>query len=190
MSANFIKQASKSKWSSIGDVVDRVTGNEQGNRPSQTLTNEERLPLSPAVHNLQVPPTYPAPIPSRRKILGQMLLYAAALKESMDSYDDERMIHKYLHERPPLHPRRTLDQSYYGVLKNTQSRDRDQVVYRATTPMPHDCVWGKCHGCNQDITKTPRLIMVDQLWLWVLDESKYCFGKALVIPFDNRVQDC
>jgi hypothetical protein len=30
-----------------------------------------------------------------------------------------------------------------------------------------------CLQCNEDIRKTPRIIMVDQLWLWILDESKH-----------------
>ena len=58
------------------------------------------------------------------------------------------------------HPRRTLDQSYYFTLSEDEmsARDRDQVVSRYSTE-----VLGK---------KDPYLLMVDQLWLWVVDTSK------------------
>ncbi|KAK0732283.1 hypothetical protein B0H67DRAFT_655694 [Lasiosphaeris hirsuta] len=107
----------------------------------------------------------------RRRALGQLLRAAAALLEAMDFHTEEQLMVRYLHAQPPLHPRRTLDQSYYGALKSTRARDRDQVVYRGTTPEPHACVgMDACEQCNDDIRKVPRIIMVDQLWLWILDE--------------------
>lgn len=114
----------------------------------------------------------------RKRLIGHVLLTAAALLEAMDFDTEERLITKYLHGRSPLHPRRTLDQSYYGSLKSTGTRDRDQVVYRATKPTAHNCSEnleresGKCQVCQEDSKKVPRLIMVDQLWLWILDESE------------------
>jgi hypothetical protein len=145
----------------MADVVEEVTANEH--------PVPEQIPVQ----------TKTDPTINRRKSLAKMLFYAAKLSEFMDSYSDERLIHDYLHEDPPLHPRRTLDQSYYGDLKNTETRDRDQVVYRATTPQAHNCVRneqdGKCTQCQDDIKMVPKVIMVDQLWMWVLDES--------VLPF-------
>ena len=118
-------------------------------------------------------------------LLGQMLFLAAALAEAMDAHTDEKLIEKYLTATPPLHPRRTLDQSYYWTLKDTRKRDRDQVVYRGTAPNPkfmhHKCFKGRkvdnnvketCRQCKEDVRKVPRVVMVDQLWMWVLDESK------------------
>lgn len=52
---------------------------------------------------------------------------------------------------PPLQPRRTLDQYFYTHLENTSLRDKDQVVYR--------------------YTERSKIFMVDQLWLWVLDNG-------------------
>lgn len=52
-------------------------------------------------------------------------------------------------------PRRTLDQYFYSHLGNTAERDSDQVVFRYTK--------------NQT---QPKLFMVDQLWLWVLNGGK------------------
>lgn len=68
---------------------------------------------------------------------------------------DERLIKEYIFKESPLHLRRTLDQSYYWKLENTTPRDQDQVVYRGTN----------------DRFKHRQLVMVDQLWLWILDES-------------------
>ena len=76
--------------------------------------------------------------------------------------DEELLIHGLKAQKPdgeaPLHIRRTLDQSYFLSLKDTSERDRDQVVYRETK-----LAWQE----PGDIT---RVVMVDQLWLWILDE--------------------
>jgi hypothetical protein len=52
-------------------------------------------------------------------MLGRMLFLAATLYEAMNGYTDEKIIERYLMARSPLHPRRTLDQSYYWALKDT-----------------------------------------------------------------------
>ena len=89
----------------------------------------------------------------------------------MDTYSDEQLIHKYLKAVPPLHPRRTLGQSYYWTLKDTWNRDKDQVVYRETAPDPkfmhHKCFINHCAQCREDVTKVPRLVMVDRSTLAV-----------------------
>ncbi|KAK4197015.1 hypothetical protein QBC40DRAFT_286353 [Triangularia verruculosa] len=147
--------------------------------------------------------------------LGQYLIDAARLYETISTYRDQRMLEKYLYNDPPLHPRRTLDQSYYWTLKSTKVRDRDQVVYRGTNMNLELChrlepkqspgevgVWGQlkgklqnapsnentkvdlkwtdhwentdkhgCEHCRSDIRKISQLVMVDQLWMWVLDET-------------------
>lgn len=169
--------------------------------------------------------------------LGQYLVDAARLYEAMSTFRDQRMLEKYLFHDPPLHPRRTLDQSYYWTLRTTRARDRDQVIYRDTKldfihqlqeaeKPKHSWIKRHCspqqtmnpptssavlvtggelshepgdqdaarrveddvsppmrwthhsettdeHGCDQcksDIKKVSQLIMVDQLWMWVLDE--------------------
>ncbi|KAK4163999.1 hypothetical protein QBC43DRAFT_318533 [Cladorrhinum sp. PSN259] len=37
-----------------------------------------------------------------------------------------------------------------------------------------------CDRCKKDIQRTPRLVMVDQLWMWILDE------KTLITSFPHR----
>jgi len=95
--------------------------------------------------------------------LAKYLLDVASLYNAMDIEPDVRLLSDNLHPRdpriPPLHGRRTLDQSYYWKLENTDRRDEDQVVYRGTK-------------AGNSIYRTTRLIMVDQLWLYILDDSK------------------
>ena len=71
------------------------------------------------------------------------------------------------------------------MLTPPRRRDRDQVVYRETAPSPklvrahHSCTKKDptekdkmCDQCTENVRKTPRIVMVDQLWMWVLDESE------------------
>ncbi len=133
-------------------------------------------------------------------ILGRVLFRAAILSEAMEYHYDQELLRDNLHKIPPLHPRRTLDQSYYWTLKTTKKRDRDQVVYRGTAPQKefmhhhtckkkedecdhHHCNWTKdeqCDQCQHDIRKVARVVMVDQLWLWILD------GNTIITCFPKR----
>ncbi|CZT00269.1 uncharacterized protein RCO7_08344 [Rhynchosporium graminicola] len=123
-----------------------------------------------------------------KNTLGKILYRAALLSEAMDNHQEQELLKAYLYHSPPFHPRRTLDQSYYWTLKTTKKRDRDQVVYRGTAPkrdFMHDyqhkgCKGSGCLQCRQDIRKVPRLIMVDQLWLWILD------GNTVITSFPKR----
>ncbi len=72
--------------------------------------------------------------------------------------NDEEMLRADLHGTLPIHIRRTLDQYFYYNLSDTQARDKDQVVYRYTKTTLG--------------LRDPVLVMVDQLWLWVIDGSK------------------
>ena len=158
--AETIKEVCKEKMSTMSEVVDHQLANMHSHTNTGLTEHDPKKPGPPA------------PV-SRRKALGQLFWSAATLLEAMEFHVEEQMIKKYLHASAPLHPRRTLDQSYYGALKSTGTRDRDQVVYRGTRPDLHDCVdFASCPQCNEDIRKVPRIVMVDQLWLWVLDESE------------------
>jgi len=94
--------------------------------------------------------------------LGKYLECAAKIYDAMDTEHDVLLLEDYLHHNPPLHGRRTLDQSYYWKIDDTGPRDRDQVVYRATKT-------------GKDTRKTTRVVMVDQLWLYILDDRKFFF---------------
>jgi hypothetical protein len=66
------------------------------------------------------------------------------------------------------HPRRTLDQFYYPALDDTSSRDADQTVSKWS---------GKDLGRDgrQQAVDDSLLVLVDQLWCWVVDEGMSCF---------------
>jgi len=85
---------------------------------------------------------------------------------------DEMLIRAHLATSTvSLHVRRTLDQFFYHNI-DTESRDQDQVVYRYQLK-------GKDH---EDIEIDPKIVMVDQLWMWIL-------GKDLIVTsFPQRWQ--
>lgn len=73
-----------------------------------------------------------------------------------------------------LHPRRSLDQYFYPNLNDTSSRDKDQVVWRSTE---------KALG-------GPTMIMVDQLWLWVIKiPSSGAAKTAILTCFPEKEED-
>ncbi|KAL0929893.1 ankyrin repeat and protein kinase domain-containing protein [Colletotrichum truncatum] len=79
----------------------------------------------------------------------------------------EYLIRGYLSPgKQGFQPRRTLDQYVYGHIETTSHRDDDQVVYRYT---------------SSQLLPDPKIIMVDQLWLWVLGDgiTSYDLGKFL-----------
>ncbi|KAI1259733.1 hypothetical protein F5Y18DRAFT_433045 [Xylariaceae sp. FL1019] len=138
--------------------------------------------------------------------LGRYLIAAARLSEGMSTYRDKMLLREYLPRDPPIHPRRTLDQAFYWTLNSTKKRDKDQVVYRGTTTRPtdfhrydtetsrfpdHDGLEGDCNACSINIKKVSRVVMVDQLWMWVLDEKTIitCFPKRCKILLLGYFQD-
>jgi hypothetical protein len=96
-----------------------------------------------------------------RKLLGRYLIMLARVADEMDYEADERLLRDNVNNNPPLHIRRTLDQYYFLTLDDTSVRDKDQVVYRGTR------AGRSFHNRNT------RVVMVDQLWLWILDDSEY-----------------
>jgi hypothetical protein len=65
---------------------------------------------------------------------------------------------KKIYQRHVVHSSRTLDRYYYSSLQKIEERDRSQVVTRYFTE-------------RKDVK--PWILRVDQLWLWVIDESTY-----------------
>ena len=97
----------------------------------------------------------------------------------------------------PLHIRRTLDQYGYSGLEDTGLRDHDQVLYKCTRrkwnrdkhadnggdAQPRRQFYGSRQGGDsQNVSSRgddrdpddddARVLMVDQLWCWVLDGGK------------------
>lgn len=88
-------------------------------------------------------------------------------REKMEKYSqsiqgltyDAKALFAYVHEPRPLHVRRTLDQSYYYTLPDgdIRKRDLDQVLFRHTNRF-------------MDMKEKSRVLMVDQLWMWIIEE--------------------
>ncbi|KAF2647564.1 hypothetical protein K491DRAFT_784656 [Lophiostoma macrostomum CBS 122681] len=66
-----------------------------------------------------------------------------------------------------IHVRRTLDQYYYGSLTDTISRDADQTISKWTSL---DDVRNKKSCGKKKATDDSLLLMVDQIWCWVVDD--------------------
>lgn len=97
--------------------------------------------------------------------LGTYLWLASKLYQLIDEAADWRLIGEHLYTQSPLHVRRTLEQYSCWTSEDTSGRDRQQVVYRGTR-------------MRNDPEAIPRVVMVDQLWLWILDESE-CFNAKI-----------
>lgn len=87
------------------------------------------------------------------------------------SKEEEDLVRIYLYHSPPLHMRRTLDQYYYYMLEDTEDRDADQVVTR----------WAK----NQLGKPRHNILMVDQLWIWVI-KGKDGHPDRIISCFPDR----
>ncbi|KAK1759132.1 hypothetical protein QBC47DRAFT_397946 [Echria macrotheca] len=88
---------------------------------------------------------------------------------------DTSLIEAYLNSKKPLHCRRTLDQYSYYMLETTESRDLDQVVYKwAQAENIFKAVVSdltKDDNSQKDEARHRPIIMVDQLWLWILPDG-------------------
>jgi ankyrin repeat protein/Mg2+ and Co2+ transporter CorA len=94
---------------------------------------------------------------------------APQLVRRASTYDEMLLRAHLASSQVSLHVRRTLDQFFYHNI-DTQSRDRDQVVYRY-----------QCKSARNAFVD-PKVFMVDQLWMWVL-------GKDLIVTaFPQRWQ--
>ncbi|KAI0183039.1 hypothetical protein EV127DRAFT_353590 [Xylaria flabelliformis] len=173
--------------------------------PSSTMSKTKKQSRHVPIHEGQLedmPEVVKAKMQDHRNefkiknALGRYLLAAANLHEGMTTYRDRMLLRDFLPQDPPIHPRRTLDQAYYWTLKSTKKRDRDQVIYRGTTatrdafhqydednnewPEHAELNCTDCGTCRTNVRKVSRVIMVDQLWMWILD------AKTLITCFPRR----
>ena len=129
---------------------------------------------------------------SDRRNINQVRPTNSAIAEGKSM--EMKLIWQFLSSDPPLHCRRTLDQYGYPTLRNTSARDGDQIMYKRTkadkdalrdVPTKHH-QHHQHHQHQQHHHNTHRpavrqsafkhkdddaakVLMVDQLWLWVLD---------------------
>lgn len=125
---------------------------------------------------------------TRRGVVGRILFCAARIAKLMMSFEDDELVKEYLYATPPLHPRRSLHQSfnqYACYLRDTKKLDQEQIVYRATARVRDSTrqkcsKWCQCSDCTSERATVPRLLMVDQLWVFVLDESEFSPSHRVV----------
>lgn len=89
---------------------------------------------------------------------------------------DTSVVEAYLEHERPIHCRRTLDQYRYYMLEDTEARDLDQVVYKWARQQQHDKAASREDGRaekNVFAARNRPVIMVDQLWLWVLPDGEF-----------------
>ncbi|PWY93166.1 hypothetical protein BO94DRAFT_616050 [Aspergillus sclerotioniger CBS 115572] len=125
----------------------------------------------------------------RRKVVDERLRqgrFRPVPSNISESSLESKLIWKYLGNEPPIHIRRTLDQFGYPNLRSTVARDDDQMLWKRTR---------KVVNLNDEIKVTVqpedgpeakntfmdgKVLMVDQLWLWIVDE------KTVVTFFPNQ----
>jgi len=82
--------------------------------------------------------------------------------EDEENNRDIMLLKGYVGATKPLHCRRTLDQFSYYMLDSIESRDMDQVILR----------WGRKRLEKAGNVDDAPVLMVDQLWLWVLHDGE------------------
>ncbi|KAI0602483.1 hypothetical protein F4775DRAFT_537433 [Biscogniauxia sp. FL1348] len=82
----------------------------------------------------------------------------------------------------PLHPRRTLDQSYYYMLEDTSHRDETQVVSRWNHHNYNLPKIGREGGHGE----AHNILMVDQLWLWIIPSGNNHDHSTVITCFPSR----
>lgn len=96
------------------------------------------------------------------------------LDDRKNGRDTNRSLLSAQRDMRKLHPRRTLDQFMYPFLRDTADRDMDQTVSK----------WTSATSNYEEVQKadaTSRLVMVDQLWCWVVDDGEFYEDSFLPI---------
>ncbi|CAL5875238.1 uncharacterized protein PFLUO_LOCUS9542 [Penicillium psychrofluorescens] len=128
----------------------------------------------------------------RRKVVEQRLAQGRTIpvpSRISQSSQEAQLIWKYLGCEPPVHFRRTLDQFGYPNLRSTVARDDDQMLWKRTrkTVRVDDQLreylepqQGELDDSDAEEFMDGKVLMVDQLWLWIVDE------KTIVTFFPNQ----
>jgi len=82
-------------------------------------------------------------------------LYYLSRRGESDLSPDACLIRAYMKKSRGLHVRRTLDQSHYSMLPATEERDVDQILLKR----------------GKDKNPEMKMVMVDQLWMWMFDST-------------------
>lgn len=133
------------------------------------------------------------PVFGFEKHKNRMKLSRQMKNPSQENHDETSvLLHAYFsekanpeHKQLPLHCRRTLDQFTYHMLEDTERRDVSQVMFRwakreAQRRSERELQKGETDRLQLRPPKTNAsldskdklpLLMIDQLWLWVLEDE-------------------
>lgn len=103
--------------------------------------------------------------------LARYLLCAAKLYRLFEEVEAVDIIKKDVRGPSPLHLRRTLEQfRNWPSADNTDQQDSGQTVRQES--LRQRIYRRRIYGGRDDLpVLTSPLVMVDQLWLWILDDS-------------------
>ncbi|KAL2856693.1 hypothetical protein BJY01DRAFT_242737 [Aspergillus pseudoustus] len=116
----------------------------------------------------------------RRKVIEERLRQGRSRPvpdEISRSNLESKLIWKFLGNEPPIHIRRTLDQFGYPNLRSTIARDDDQMLYKRTRKTVNLLdELGTSGPVRDGFNSQPtfndgKVLMVDQLWLWIVDQK-------------------
>lgn len=137
----------------------------------------------------------------RRDLIIQRLKQGRArpIPESVSKSEslELQVIWEYLANDPPVNCRRTLDQFGYPSLRDTRSRDDDQMLYKLTKERGCQAgrpdlssQWSSSEGTTwrerligrnkrddevgEEDVLNGNVLMVDQLWLWSINGRCFC----------------
>lgn len=136
-----------------------------------------------------------------RKRLKQSEPHPIDLKVARGGSTEHRLIWQFIKDDTylPLHHRRSLDQYRYPSLRNLDARDNDQVLWKRTRidqaiSSAHTRMSRLSHAIKNEASRSrrsslatrepinpnerSRVLMVDQLWLWVVDSGMCHVGQA------------
>ncbi|KAF2805695.1 uncharacterized protein BDZ99DRAFT_109846 [Mytilinidion resinicola] len=101
------------------------------------------------------------------------------IKGYIENSPELRFLWHHLIPGDLLHCRRSLDQYMYSTLPDTSARDKDQILHKCTRKgigslsneaPDHEDV-DSVHDQSNDVDETGNVLVVDQLWMWVLDDA-------------------
>jgi hypothetical protein len=143
---------------------------------SNDRTQTEMVLMLPYIHYEKIPDYW-----AMRKLVAMAQDHASLadgaeypLIPQQDGKD--RLFYDNLRQANRIQIRRSLDQSYYWTLKDSERRDRDQVIDR----------YAEEHLEQEEAQRA--LLMVDQMWLWLLNEDapNSEHSPLLVLSSTNR----
>ncbi|KAI0099775.1 hypothetical protein GGR51DRAFT_576190 [Nemania sp. FL0031] len=153
------------EWAEQCLLVVKPTGIDLDKRTGDWKLRPALLSIQPPFHAIHMEPSCNCGEPQGPQKWPLSTLYLPFMVyDTYSNYKIEQTLHEKANRPILLHPRRSLDQFFYPSVPDTADRDADQTLSKWT---------GRYIGQDgRDSAKDDSLlILVDQLWCWVLDGS-------------------